>query len=320
MLIIILKLYLPLYNFYVQKSLLFMNIQKYTTLTVLSATLLLLPAINIYPQSADQNYIVTKTYTSTTASNDVIQYYDGLGRPVQTVQKQFTPAGKDLVTRRDYDPFGREWKNWLPIYNGNTNGNYDNTTGVAAGYGNDAYAYSETKYEPSPLNRVDEQYGPGQVWRDNTRRVKTEYMTNTASGDLACVKYSMEDFYQFRRDGFYDAGQLYVTKITDEDNNVSCEFKDKLGRILLHRQIVDGVQYNTNYVYDDLGNLRVVLPPLASDAFATNQVYAPGLPTTISIYTSTFIITPTITGTGYLPCQHRRLMWKIMFMTEPTAL
>jgi len=34
-------------------------------------------------QSSNQNYILTKTYTSASTSIDNIQYYDGLGRPVE---------------------------------------------------------------------------------------------------------------------------------------------------------------------------------------------------------------------------------------------
>jgi len=242
-----------------------MNTQKNILLTTLSVTLWLLPAVGVFPQSADRNYIVTQTYTSTAAHNDVIQYYDGLGRPVQTVQKQFTPSGKDLVTRKEYDSFGRESKNWLPINNNNNTGNFDNTTNVAGGYDSDAYAYSETKYEPSPLNRVDEQYGPGKAWRDNTRRVKTEYLANTTSGDLVCALYTMPDQWTLRKGGNYTQGSLYVTKITDEDNNISYEFKDKLGRVLLQRQMDGTTQNNTYYVYDDFGNLCFVLPPMASE-------------------------------------------------------
>ena len=136
-----------------------MNRQKYTTVTALLITaLLLLSTGKSYPQSSDQNYIVSKTYTQKAGTTSIdsivkIDYYDGLGRPVQTVRKQFTPAGKDLVTRQEYDNFGRASKAWLPIYNGNNTGNFDNTTNVSTGYNGDTYAYSETKYEPSPLNK-----------------------------------------------------------------------------------------------------------------------------------------------------------------------
>jgi len=272
-----------------------MNRQKYTTVTALLITaLLLLSTGKSYPQSSDQNYTVTKTYTQKAGTTSIdsivkIDYYDGLGRPVQTVRKQFTPAGKDLVTRQEYDNFGRASKAWLPINNGNNTGNFDNTTNVSTGYNGDTYAYSETKYEPSPLNRVDEQYGPGKEWRDNTRRVKTEYLTNTASGDYSCAYYFLQDPWTLKKSGNYTANQLYVTKTTDEDNNISYEFRDKLGRVLLQRQMDGTTQYNTYYVYDDFGNLCYVMPPVLSDAMANDGTYdANGTVNNISIFYNIF--------------------------------
>ncbi len=71
------------------------------------------------------------------------------------------------------------------------------------------------------------------------------------------------------RSGNYETAQLYVTRITDEDTNASFEFKDKLGQVVLTRQIVRSgstkIMYDTYYIYDDYGNLAAVLPPLASD-------------------------------------------------------
>ncbi|GHT60559.1 hypothetical protein AGMMS50239_09740 [Bacteroidia bacterium] len=255
------------------------KIRQILVLILLPFTLYLLPFTPIFAQSADQNYIVTQTYTSPTAHNDVIRYYDGLGRPIETVQKQFTPNGKDLVTRLEYDNFGRESKAWLPVYNNNSNGAFDNTTGVSSAYGGDGYAYSETKYEPSPLNRINEQYGPGASWRSGTgHKIKTEYMANKLPANdstLACAYYHMVagNNSGVQKSGYYAAGTLYVTKTTDEDNNVSYEFKDKLGQVLLHRKIADGKRYDTYYVYNDSGNLTTVLPPIASDNLKADQFY-----------------------------------------------
>ena len=42
------------------------------------------------------------------------QYFDGLGRPLQTVSKAINPGGKDLVAPVIYDAFGREQQKYLP--------------------------------------------------------------------------------------------------------------------------------------------------------------------------------------------------------------
>ncbi|HMM05027.1 DUF6443 domain-containing protein, partial [Dysgonomonas sp.] len=72
-------------------------------------------SLGTYSQSADQNYVRTRTYTNETGTAylDQIQYFDGLGRPMQTVQRGITPDGKDLVSIQEYDAFGRESNTWL---------------------------------------------------------------------------------------------------------------------------------------------------------------------------------------------------------------
>ena len=60
--------------------------------------------------------------------------------------------------------------------------------------------------------------------------------------------------------GSYESNQLYVTQTTDEDGHEAYEFKDKAGRIVLSRKM-NGVFFDTYYVYDDFGNLRFVITP-----------------------------------------------------------
>src|SRR5580692_8504586 len=43
-----------------------------------------------------------------------VGYFDGLGRPQQTVGLQMSPSGKDIVTPVEYDGCGREIKKYLP--------------------------------------------------------------------------------------------------------------------------------------------------------------------------------------------------------------
>jgi RHS repeat-associated protein len=212
-----------------------------------------------------------RTYTSPDTYREQLQYFDGLGRPDETVLKRATPKGKDLVVRYDYDNFGRESKTWLPAPSSRTDGGYNGASAAASFY-SDAAPYSETRYEPSPLNRVSDQYGPGQLWRDNSRRVKTEYLTNSATNaELICRYYYMEDASRFRRSDNYAAGQLYVTKMTDEENHVSYEFKDKFERVLLQRRMDGNTFFDTYYIYDDFGNVKYILPPIASDRLSQDN-------------------------------------------------
>ncbi|MDU1893066.1 MAG: RHS repeat-associated core domain-containing protein, partial [Dysgonomonas sp.] len=63
-----------------------------------------------------------------------------------------------------------------------------------------------------------------------------------------------------------------MTEVKDEDGNTSYEFKDKLGQVVLTRQINEGVNYDTYYVCNDFGNLCYVLPPLMGDNISQDNL------------------------------------------------
>ncbi|GHT70532.1 hypothetical protein FACS1894155_00010 [Bacteroidia bacterium] len=215
---------------------------------------------------------------------DVVQYYDGLGRFEENVRKQASPQQKDIISRIEYDAFGREWKSWLPIKVNKNDGTYNGQYGASDFYKNesgyfDAPAYSENIFETSPLNRIMQHYGPGGEWRNSDRSVKTEFLTNIASGniELVCGDYRATGTGLVKtlvKNGNCASNQLYVTKTTDENNHVAYEFRDKLDRVALQRQI-NGTGsdrcHDTYFVYDDQGNLSFVLPPLAADADGTAE-------------------------------------------------
>ncbi|WP_303208431.1 DUF6443 domain-containing protein [Bacteroides oleiciplenus] len=223
-------------------------------------------------QVSTQNYIRIRTYNNgSTSYIDEISYFDGLGRPFQTVLKGVkagSPSGSNLVTLQEYDAAGREVKNWLPIPTSNEY--IDPATfksGVIAEYSNDSRRYNQTNYESSPLNRATEQYGPGAAW--SSHPIATDYLANTISSPLNCINYQVNSTGGLTKNGDYSAGQLYVTKITDEDNNVSYQFTDKQGRTLLTRQMEGNEAYDTYYVYDNHNNLSFVLQPMYQESGAS---------------------------------------------------
>ena len=220
-------------------------------------------------QVSTQNYVRTRTMLDEGGSSymDNVVYYDGLGRPFQTVQKGITPVGKkNLITLQEYDVMGREGDAWLPIKSDSV---YLQPatfkTSAPGNYSNDARPYSQPVYESSPLNRVVERYGPGYSWR--TSPTTTGYLTNTLDASLRCKHYqvSADGGLTLSAATYYSAGELYVTKNADEDKHVSYTFTDKDGRILLTRKMASGVGHDTYSVYDDLGNLCYVLQPMYQD-------------------------------------------------------
>ena len=69
------------------------------------------------------------------------------------------------------------------------------------------------------------------------------------------------------------SGQLSVIKTTDEDLNVSYTFTDKMGHVVLSRQMKGSETHDTYYVYDDKSNLCFVLQPMYQ-SLANLDLYA----------------------------------------------
>jgi RHS repeat-associated protein len=244
--------------------------------------------------STNQNYILTRTFrqhgvTDATLGdsrnvcqeNQTIQYFDGLGRPLQTIQVQGSPGFKDIVQPIAYDAFGREAKKYQPYaaqigttgsFRGAAIGDQYNffhlpTAGVKA----TDYALAETVFEASPLNRVQQQGAPGEAWQiSGGHTIKAEYGTNLENEVKLWVINGTDNGATATA---YGPGKLYKTiskdenwKLTDIKAGTTEEFKDFEGRVVLKRiWETDGRSLSTYYVYDDLGDLRYVLPPAVNE-------------------------------------------------------
>ncbi len=214
--------------------------------------------------SQDRNYTVTYTPRVAGVSNpadpnnstcqvmQTVQYFDGLGRPLQTVQVKGSPGGmNDIVQPVAYDAFGREAVKYLPYTTGGTLGSYRpdalntgagvfsfyNPNGNGQGGAQQASGvvviqspYAQTVFEPSPLNRPLEQGAPGDPWQpgqdiNSDHTIRMEYGTNAVSGDYAVRMFSADAVttagHGYERTlgspGNYDAGQLYLTLSKDEN-------------------------------------------------------------------------------------------------------
>lgn len=249
----------------------------------------------------------TSDPVAVTGSNDIravrqtTQYFDGLGRPVQTVSKGISPAGKDLVAPVVYDAFGRPQYNYLPYVP--KTGNFSDgklktdpfngqkvfyqDAGLNPGAAGESIFYSQTEYEASPLNRPLKTYAPGNSWAKNdpagvekggNRPVKQQYLVNTAADGVRIWDMSADSNTPASTRA-YTAGQLYKNVTQDERDLRVIEFKDKQERVVLKKveltsNTADG--HNnwlcTYYVYDDLGNLRCVIPPKAVELIKTTWV------------------------------------------------
>ena len=252
--------------------------------------------------SVDENYVFTRVYqkgmsssSGITENSDVIEsitYFDGLGRPKQQIAIKASPEVQDIVTHIAYDDYGRQDKQYLPYKSTLTPGEYKTVDVVddIQQYYKDKYtpdfgaisvtevnAYSESIFEPSPLNRVKKQAAPGADWKATELRddhtIKFDWDTNQA-GEVVYFKVNFHmdntEIPILVQDQYYPASELYVTIIKDENwtsnqlhsnDHTTKEYKDKLGRVILKTTYDQNIPHDTYYVYDDFSNLTYVIPP-----------------------------------------------------------
>ena len=236
------------------------------------------------------NSIVTTTPTtaltsasSATTSNSIVQvdYFDGLGRPVQTIQVNGSSAGTDLATQQVYDKYGQVIENWLPVPASGNNGAYIPSSSFKSksysAYSNDSYAYTKTEYEPSPLARPVAVYSPGTEMKSHPATIK--YTTNY---NMEVKKYAMSGDGKIVNSGNYADGTLFVQIEADQNNCTTYTFTDKIGNIVLVRLINGSEKLDTYYVYskyetyDDRThhyNLCAVMPPGCNEQNYTDAAY-----------------------------------------------
>ena len=237
--------------------------------------------------------------------NVTYQYFDGLGRPMQTIQVKGSPQFKDMIVPIQYDQHGRQPREYLPYTLAN-DGRYQ-TTAVAAQssfynpaslYNNkiktDGAPYAQTIFEKSPLNRVSEKGAPGTVWQPdlitpaNGKTIKASYFANvdgTGSGQekikiwtLTSVTLNGKPEFIIGENGAYPSNTLSVSVAKDEDNRIVRTYVDKQGKTILKKlQYVTSPAINndndwtlTYYIYDEFQMLRFVLQP---KFIARNSVY-----------------------------------------------
>jgi len=243
----------------------------------------------------------TPTQTNNVKHRQQTDYVDGLGRPLQTVQLKAHADGYDIIQHHVYDALGRESVQFLPFTAQETSSfgelQYNAKMRIEQFYppADGQQPYSVTEFDNSPLNRPVKQMAPGKNWVGSNRGEELAYKTNSDESYLqnganpiytvvksSFPRFSLNGSGALQYDGNYADGQLYITRVTDEDGSIGDEIKDKLGRVIAKRQLakaISGTPYPalapkemfpvnftyTFYVYDDLGRLRYVLPPGATN-------------------------------------------------------
>ena len=247
-----------------------------------------------FGQSVNQNYIFTNepqipvTDPSTLGSLSdsenfqTIQYFDGLGRIIQTVKKQFSPLHKDFVQPVEYDAFGREPIEFLPYISSNTDGSYNGNyqsvqlsfysnppTGVAS----TGTPIAENVYDNSPLNQIVEKGFAGEDWQVvGHHTIRTSNTCNQTQDSVRMWITSNSVLGGFS--GYYPAGSLYKVYQLDENSDTSVEYSDKIGHKILVEHIVAGKELRTYYLYDDFDRLQTVLTPLGESKVRSTEPFS----------------------------------------------
>ncbi len=201
----------------------------------------------------NSNFVRTKsTFKNVTAPLSTKQYMDGLERPIEVVKEFYTPSNGHQKNYASYDVLGRQNKTYLPFESSSLGFE------AASTFAN-VHPCVETFFEASPLSRPTSQKNVDGTYTyisygANTVADAVQIFTPTSAAALVGASSS----------SVYAANTLYKTTMTDENGKLTSVFKDKLGRVVLTRKLLNGnsgANVDTYNVYDDYGQLVVVLPP-----------------------------------------------------------
>ena len=215
------------------------------------------------------SYIKTRIYQDSTGNAylDEFEYFNGLGFPIQRIKKGITPSRENLIIMYEYDKQGRITKEWLPVCSASTclfQKNAETIRSNAYQQYQDIFPFSCSYYEASPRVKRTQLSQPGYKWNAHIYNRTLDY--NSDSNDIiqnACIKFNINSKSgKLEKNGYYPAGALLMETISDEDLKKNYEFKDLQNKTLLIRNKMEKENMDTYFVYDDLSNLRYVLPPM----------------------------------------------------------
>lgn len=214
------------------------------------------------------------------------QYFDGLGRKIQTVSKGVTPSGKDFVEPVLYDPFGRELFKYMPYspQTGNTSdGKFKSNpfAGQSAFFSDtilnpaaakESIYYGRIDYEDCPGGRVLKTYSQGNNWalEGGNRPAENRYEFNAVSDSVRV--FNVNSSLIPVSTGIYPAGHLVKEVSIDENGKQVVTFKDQNGQIILKKVQLSpapGTAHMgwlcTYQVFNRNGKLAFIFPPKAVD-------------------------------------------------------
>ena len=199
-------------------------------------------------------------------------YYDGFGAEVNNIQRHHSPSGKDIVTVIGYDAIGRKTEQWLPVPMAGCDGIVTNVglhTASAQTY-SDSHAVMRYQYEPQSGGELTATIPAGENYYNHPATVQ-KLCSDPSKAELCCRRFILSGDYKVKAEKNYEAGELDVVLSTDADGRRQWTFIDWRGQKVLDRRDTGSGMADTYYIYDPVGNLRMVLPPAASAVLAAGN-------------------------------------------------
>ncbi len=169
-------------------------------------------------------------------------YVDGLGRPLQTIESQSAPNGKDLIlSSTQYDNRGAVRYSFAQRASSYSGGQFIQPVNT--------WQKTSFTYYPSPLHRLKTTTPPS--WY-----ASTQYYEGNSGSDA---------IYNHSSSTFYSTNALIKSRHRNPNGQNTITFTDKLGRTILTR-ITNSNQSSssfrdTYYLYDNKNRLTQVIPP-----------------------------------------------------------
>ena len=220
---------------------------------ILSALLFI--AAQAAAQTSSCNYVKSETMLDSLGvrRQTTVQYYDGLGRPTQSVTNALGGNGTYMATLKELDALDRETRSWLPQVVPSVDYVSPNDF-INSASASGTYPYADNTYDA--LDRLVQSCGAGAEWHTAGKSANKVYSTNKQN---EVRKYSAPlEKNSLADKGYYDACTLEVEETTDEDGKSLKVYKDFLGHVVLERRNGNN---DTYFVYNNLGQLRYVLSP-----------------------------------------------------------
>ena len=184
----------------------------------------------------DEVEVINSSIQNVLVSTD---YLDGLGATLQTVIKQESPGGKDVVLPKRYHALGRAAKEYLPYTVSPDNSadpgdyrqnalqeQYDFYHMNGDDIPNTDFPYSEVEYF-STLNDIATQAAPGESWEMSSgHAIKLNKKTNDLAIEGIIYRWKFNESNGLPEyNGFYVSGALNVTETRDERGYLTVEIK-----------------------------------------------------------------------------------------------